>query len=518
MSVKKYPMSNTLAPKIAACMICTLFLVSFVQGQADTVKLNDLESMSLKDLLDVKIVSVSKKSELLFDAPLSASVLTKEEIRKAGCTSIMEALRLVPGMIVREQSNGNYDIQIRGMGNFPTNASFDGVSTTMLAMIDGRPVYNYLKGGTFWETLPVDLNDVEKIEVVRGPAAALYGPNAVSGVINIITRHPQKDGFYGVANSSLGSYHTFIDNASLGYRSKNWNIITSGNYQGRQRTQTSYFELNRNKWLENPAYLLDYLGDTVKNVSQLYPKPSLAMEKYAGNVFLEYNPAEKIKVNISAGTQHSMVQKVSAENGITPLSTNSSDSRYVDLLANVKAISARVSYNNGTQITDYNPGNKYDFNTLDANLEYNYTKGAFSIKPGLRYQSAVYDDTKYVPVGNEPGVFNARVEIITQTASLRGEYKLFDDKLRLVAGWAANKFNYPNATYGSYEFAASYKVNKSHLFRAVYSRAPRSSTIYDTYVDQTYAYYPSGNNQFTRYALEGNTDLTLLTADMFEMG
>ena len=84
----------------------------------------------------------------------------------------MEAFRLVPGMIVREESNGNYDIQIRGMGNYPTNASFDAVSTTVLAMIDGRPVYNYLKGGTFWETLPIDLNDVEKIEVVRGPAAA----------------------------------------------------------------------------------------------------------------------------------------------------------------------------------------------------------------------------------------------------------------------------------------------------------------------------------------------------------
>jgi iron complex outermembrane receptor protein len=151
-------------------------------------------------------------------------------------------------------------------------------------------------------------------------------------------------------------------------------------------------------------------------------------------------------------------------------------------------------------------------------LEYNYTKGAFSIKPGIRYQSAVYDDTKYVPAGNEIGVFNARVGINTQTASLRGEYKLFNDKLRFVAGWAGNKFNYPNATYSSYEFAATYKVNKNQLFRAVYSRAPRSPTIYDTYVDQTYAYYQSGNQQYTRYALEGKTDLTLLTSDMFEMG
>src|SRR5450432_2364771 len=161
-------------------------------GQHDSLRLDDL---SLKDLLNVKIVSVSKNSESLFDAPLSASVVTREEIRKSGSTSIMEALRLVPGMIVREQSNGNYDIHLRGMDNVPPNAPFDVTSnTTTLVMIDNRPVYNYLRGGTFWETLPVDINDVEKIEVVRGPAAALYGPNAVNGVINIITRQAEKDG------------------------------------------------------------------------------------------------------------------------------------------------------------------------------------------------------------------------------------------------------------------------------------------------------------------------------------
>src|SRR5450432_3514040 len=187
-------------------LICVTFIIAGGNGafcQRDTTRLDDL---SLKDLLNVKIVSVSKTPELLFDAPLSASVVTKEEIQRTGCTSIMEALRLVPGMIVREQSNGNYDIHLRGMDNVPPNAPFDVTSnTTTLVMIDNRPIYSYLRGGTFWETLPIDLNDVEKIEVVRGPAAALYGPNAVNGVINIITRQPTKHGLYVVANSAQGT-------------------------------------------------------------------------------------------------------------------------------------------------------------------------------------------------------------------------------------------------------------------------------------------------------------------------
>src|SRR5580693_5240503 len=164
--------------------------------------------------MNVPIYSVSKSTESTFDAPLSSSVVTREEIRKAGCTTIMEALRLVPGVIVREQTNGNYTVDIRGLDNLPPNLGvYFMANSTTLVMIDERPVYNYLQGGTFWETLPVDLNDVERIEVVRGPAAAMYGPNAESGVINIITASAKKKGVYVVANGQYGNYNTGIANA-----------------------------------------------------------------------------------------------------------------------------------------------------------------------------------------------------------------------------------------------------------------------------------------------------------------
>jgi iron complex outermembrane receptor protein len=502
---------------ILTCTFVFTLVMNAVYSQSDTIK---LENLSLQDLLNVKVVSVSKASELLFDAPLSASVVTSEEIRKTGCTSIMEAMRLVPGMIVREQSNGNYDIHLRGMDNVPPNAPFDITSnTTTLVMIDNRPVYSYLRGGTFWETLPIDINDVERIEVVRGPAAALYGPNAVNGIINIITRQPQKNGIYTIVNTQQGSDHTFITNASLGYKfNKKWSIITSYNSQNRDRTQTSYFEFDRNKWIDYPDYFINFSGDTVRNVDTRYPDPQHAMDKYAGNVFLNYSPKEKIKFNLSAGAQSSVVQKVSTENEITPLSTASSVSRYVDLRANVMGLSAQFSYNGGTQATDYDPGRKYNFHIINGNIEYNYTKNHFSIKPGLSYSSAIYDDRKYSDLINKTGLFNSRGQINTKTASLRGEYTLLDKKLRLIAGFAGNTFNYPDTTYLSYEFAATYKVNKNNLFRIVYSRAPRSSDVFDTYVTKNIAYYQTGYKTFTRIELEGNQNPKLLTAGMFEIG
>jgi len=505
--------------KIASIIVLALLGITNIYSQTDTTQQSRYDELSLKELLNVKIVSVSKKSELLFEAPLSASVITKEDIQRVGCTSIMEALRLVPGMIIREQSNGNYDIHLRGMDNVPPNAPFELTSnTTTLVMIDNRPIYSYLRGGTFWETLPVDLNDVEKIEVIRGPAAALYGPNAVNGVINIITRQAAKDGLYVVMNTRQGSFNTFINNASIGYRSKKWAMIVSGNYQDRDRTQTSYYEFTRDRWLERPEFFINFLLDTVRNVNEQFPDPGKSMKKYAGNIFLNYNATEKIRFNISAGAQHSMAQKVLTENQITPLTPNASDSRYVDFRATVNQLTAQISYNEGTQIKKYGTGNKYDFNTLDGSVEYYFQKRNLSIKPGLSYRSAIYDDTKYSDITNKTGIFNARGEITTESGSLRGEYNMLDHKLRLITGIMASKFNYPDTTYLSYEFAATYKLNKRHLVRAVYSRAPRSAAIYDTYVDLVLSKFPIGYQKTFRLDVLGNKDLKLLTADMFEVG
>jgi iron complex outermembrane receptor protein len=243
----------------------------------------------------------------------------------------------------------------------------------------------------------------------------------------------------------------------------------------------------------------------------------MAMKKYAGNVFLSYDAAEKIKFTLSTGIQHSIAQKVSTENGATPFSTAASDSRYADLRANIKNISAQISFINGTQTPIY-PGNKYDFHTIDAVIEYNYVKNNLSLKPGLSYRSAVYDDIKHSAISSHSKIFNARGQITTETASLCGEYKLLNNKLRLVAGVAANKFNIPDTTYISYEFAATYKLNKKHLLRAVYSRSPRSASIYDTYVNQEVTEFQVGYQKYMRMTQEGNRNLKLLTADMLEIG
>lgn len=158
----------------------------------ELMALADKYGVSLDELMqmpfDVQTSSASKKEESVFDSPLSISVLTKEQIRLSGATSIPELLRRIPGVIVREQTPGVFDLHLRGLDNVPPRkfSHFANNSLT-LVMVDGIPYYNYTMGGTFWESLPVSLGEIEHIDIIRGASSALYGASAVSGVVNIVT-------------------------------------------------------------------------------------------------------------------------------------------------------------------------------------------------------------------------------------------------------------------------------------------------------------------------------------------
>jgi iron complex outermembrane receptor protein len=481
-------------------------------GQQKEIEEQDLYSMDLEQLMNVSIVSASKKSENLFDAPLSASVLTKEEIRRAGCTSLMEAFRLMPGLIVREQSSGNYDIHIRGLDNVPPNSIIaNAANTTTLVMIDNRPVYNYLQGGTFWEALPIDVQDIDRIEVVRGPSSAMYGPNAVSGVINIITRKLEKAGFQGVANAQYGSFNTIVTNASLGYRfSPKLDVQLSGNYQGRDRQQDTYYDVNNDSWVKAIELSIDS--------REWFPDPSRAMDKYGVNAFVAYKPNARTKLNLALGSQDSRVQRPYSENQVTPISNTLSQSQYVDLKAEISKLSAQVSYMNGTQNgTLGHGGRQYDFRTTDVTLEYNFTLGNLSLKPGLNYRQAWYDDRSYSDASQKVGIISGGYGLTTQAAFFRTEYQLPGDKLRLTGGLRLDKFTHPGGLHASYQGGITYKPSENHLLRAVYGRANRSPFIIDTYVDNVFNQQIAANTVY-QLQVKGSKELALVNSEMIELG
>jgi iron complex outermembrane receptor protein len=143
-----------------------------------------LAELSLAELGSIEVTTVSKEPEQVWRTPAAVFVLTQEDIRRSGATSIPEVLRLVPGVEVGRIDSNKWSIGIRGFqGRF---------SRDVLVLIDGRSVFNSLVGGVYWEVQDVLLEDVDRIEVIRGPGGTIWGADAVNAVINIITKRAKE--------------------------------------------------------------------------------------------------------------------------------------------------------------------------------------------------------------------------------------------------------------------------------------------------------------------------------------
>jgi len=142
---------------------------------------NEALELSVEDLLNVQVTSVAKKAQSLNDAPAAAFVISNEDIKRSGATNIPDALRLVPGLDVARINANQWAVSSRGF-----NGRF---ANKLLVLIDGRSAYSRSFSGVYWENQDVMMEDIDRIEVIRGPGATLWGANAVNGVINVITKH-----------------------------------------------------------------------------------------------------------------------------------------------------------------------------------------------------------------------------------------------------------------------------------------------------------------------------------------
>jgi iron complex outermembrane recepter protein len=148
---------------------------------ASMATLSELRSLSLEELMNVEVVSVSRRPERLAEAASAIQIITAEDIRRSGATSLPEALRLAPNLQVAQVNGSQWAISARGFNNVLANK--------LLVLIDGRVVYTPLFAGVFWDVQDALLADIERIEVISGPGGTLWGSNAVNGVINILTKN-----------------------------------------------------------------------------------------------------------------------------------------------------------------------------------------------------------------------------------------------------------------------------------------------------------------------------------------
>jgi iron complex outermembrane recepter protein len=178
---------------VVSAALVMFLLASFGYGASLP---RDLTDLSIEDLMKIEVTSVSKKAQRLSDSAAAIFVITQDDIRRSGVTSIPEALRMVPGLQVARIDSNKWAITSRGFNNFLANK--------LLVLMDGRAVYQPLFAGVYWNLQDTMLEDIERIEVIRGPGATLWGANAVNGVINIITKSA-KETQGGLVTAGIGT-------------------------------------------------------------------------------------------------------------------------------------------------------------------------------------------------------------------------------------------------------------------------------------------------------------------------
>lgn len=391
-------------------------------------------------IMNKNVSSASKREESSFTSPLATTVITQEEIRSYGCSTIEEAFRLIPGMIVTQKTNGVYDVQLRGLNNIPdNNMLLYTENNNTLLMVDGRVLHNYSIGAMSAENLPIGIGDVERIEVVRGACSALYGVNAVNGVINIITRKPA-DAPAAVSGSyQMGNQGTYV--ADVAFRKAFSPKVATGvtfNMQYRERPTdklrtfiddkgsmhfidrdgvletglVSMYSLEQIQQLENEGKLvrvganeqisiddmnhlkevrvsdaLSLGGSTVYSAFRTVPEeyadahklfrdPKLARKTLGVNGYLSLTPNPGVRFDITGGYSQNMVTSTTLL--INPYSYNVRMLKkgYFNANADIRGLHLQANYSAGPE--DYaqgRPGFQVKTQQVFASADYDFTFG-----------------------------------------------------------------------------------------------------------------------------------------------
>src|SRR5437763_8386467 len=212
------PMADMRTVAAATSLVLTLHLyffhrAGFAQQPDSSLSAEALKKLSIEQLMNLQVTSVSKRPERLSQTASAIQVITQEDIRRSGASSLAEALRLAANLQVSQVDARQWAISARGFNSTTANK--------LLVLIDGRTVYTPLFSGVFWDAQDVSLSEIDRIEVISGPGATLWGANAVNGVINVITKEVKDTpglSLVGGGGTALQGFGTARYGSTLGPR------------------------------------------------------------------------------------------------------------------------------------------------------------------------------------------------------------------------------------------------------------------------------------------------------------
>jgi len=393
-----------------------------------------IKELSLEELLDMEVTSVSKRPERLSNAAASIQVITAEDIRRSGARSVPEALRLAPNLEVARINAHDWAISARGFSARTANK--------LLVLIDGRTVYTPLFAGVFWEVQDVLLEDIERIEVISGPGATLWGANAVNGVINVVTK-------------SAGSTQGTLISAGAGTELENFARIRHGGARG------------------DDAHFRFYAKGFQRDSTELASAASARDEWHMGQAGFraDWSTAAYGLVTVQSDVYEGELGQLAQDD--VSLSGGNILGRWSRQLAEGSELQIQMYY-------DYTyrriPGSIGEvLHTYDVDVQHQLQ--AFSghhIVWGLGYR--VIDDA----VRNAPGIAFLPAKVSRQwfTGFIQDEMPVLDEKLYLTIGTKVE-----HNDYTGFEFQPSLRLawllNENHTLWSAISRAVRTPSRID---------------------------------------
>ncbi|HPN31724.1 MAG TPA: TonB-dependent receptor [bacterium] len=514
-------------------LILFIFFISLISTFlfANEVSFDDSSEEAFFQMEEQIVVSASKRAQKLSDAPVAISVITADDIKMYGAQSIAEVLRMVPGVYVQETTGGQQDVSIRGLSNGPKQSgAFASYSRNILVMIDGRSYFNDVFGGTFWEFLPITIDDIDRIEVVRGPASALFGANAVTGVVNIITKDYKKTkGVYISTSLVLNSVKTSaMDDKKFG-------TLTSVRYgnEGKKFSFRVSGEISQKNAYDNMSYNHTYgiyqsnrqslLADADKGFPTNPDYPSTdkdALGVYRLSSFMTYKITDKSSLSLQLGRSQGSVNLTGTsgdlmicnydnlENNVAKLTY-----QYNDLKISASNIFGILGEHVKHKDTNEEDQDGMDWNSLDIDIQ-----NVFSISDkdilvagfNWRKVESNADDVYFRDMKEKSQKFIA--------GFLNNEYKL-TDSLKWIIGARFDKYDTPDKSKLSPQSILFYKPKDDQTFRLMYSQAIRAPFIADLFTNAQFSAgtLPDGNLA-PIIRLMPNEDLNPMTIRSYEFG
>lgn len=449
-------MSSILKRRYSLTCAVTSFLMfpAFVYAAIDT----DITNIPLESLMELQVTSVSKKAQPITNAAAAVFVITQEDIRHSGVTTIADALRMAPGVQVAKIDSNKWAITSRGF-----NGRF---ANKLLVLMDGRSLYTPFFMGVYWETQDTLLEDIDRIEVIRGPGAALWGANAVNGVINIITK-PAENTAATLITAGGGSYEKAFASARVGAElGKNTTMRMYAKHQQRGSFERESGTRSNDEWhTTQGGFRLD---------AQPTPNDTLTLQGdyYDGRM----NETYRLYDHPASTTPPPYIRDVSAR---TAVSGGNILSRWQKVVSGTNSLSVQMYYDHSENGMLVSP---QIFNTFDLDFQQRFSLGSRQdIVWGLGYRHSQYE------VNNTPTLKFTKTDVSNEIFStfIHDEISLIPAKVSLIVG---SRFEYNDYSGSSIQPNGRllWTITPHNSLWGSVSRAVRSGTKSEQDVNYNY--------------------------------